>query len=96
MRHISLSRSMLCALGLVLGVFVLSAGCSQRAHLHSEFGLSSQQLFYRQLSSPPVQLAPTTAEDAKRISESRARRSADGSTNRPRRIGGTSGGSLLQ
>lgn len=65
----------LISLILILIAASLSFGCAQRESLSPQYGKSYQQIFYLQGTAPPVQLAPTTAEDAKRITESRNRRS---------------------
>ena len=89
----------------LFGTFILICliclifGCAQRSKLGANHGLAHQQIFYRQGSAPPVKLAPTTSEDAKRISESRARRS--GSQNKLGRsqafgFGGGSSGSIIE
>lgn len=51
--------------------------CAQRVSLHASHGQASKKIFFQQGSSAPIQLAPFTAEDAKRISESRAQRSGN-------------------
>lgn len=67
-------------------------GCAQRAHISPEFGVATQSVFYQQASTPAVQLAPTTAEDAKRISESRKERSGNKKSGRANRFGFANGG----
>lgn len=77
----------------------LTLGCAQRMKLNANHGLAHQQIFYRQGSAPPVKLAPTTSEDAKRISESRARRSGSKSQlgrNQAFGFGGGSSGSIIE
>jgi len=86
-------------------LLILSCGvffsCAQRVSISKTYGQAYQQIFYQQGSAPPVQLAPTTSEDAKRISASRSRRS--GTTRKSSRssnvfsLGGSgSSGSNLQ
>ena len=75
---------------------MLLTACAQRVSISPLHGKSYRQIFYLQGSAPPVQLAPTTAEDAKRISESRARRSGmsgSGRAQAPMFGGGSSAGS---
>ena len=79
-------------IALALSAF-LCQGCAQRAQLDPEYGAAYRQVFFRQASAQPVQLAPTTAEDAKRISQSRARRSSSTSGKPGIRLGGSGGGS---
>ena len=77
-------------------IAMLLTACAQRASISPLHGKSYRQIFYLQGSAPPVQLAPTTAEDAKRISRSRARRSGTSGSGRGRAPmfgGGASGGS---
>ena len=62
----------------------LMTGCAQRVHINSAHGNSYKSVFYQQASTPSVQLAPTTAEDAKRISNSRVRRTQSKSAGRRR------------
>jgi uncharacterized membrane protein YgcG len=76
----------------ILGALYLLSGCAQRASLNPNFGVSYQSIFYQQASTPAIQLAPTTAEDAKRISESRSRRSGRASSGRASRFGFAGGG----
>ena len=67
-------------MGGVLGlVLCFATGCAQRAHINPTHGTSYKSIFYQQASTPAVQLAPTTSEDAKRISKSRANRSGNNS-----------------
>jgi hypothetical protein len=78
---------------------IFSTSCAQRVSLSPLHGKSYQQIFYLQGSAPPVQLAPTTAEDAKRITESRARRSGAAKSGRSQRFnfgGGSSSSSVLE
>ena len=81
------------ALSILLCFGCLTLGCAQRVKLGSTHGLAHQQIFYRQGSAPPVKLAPTTSEDAKRISESRARRSGAKSKVGRNQVFGFGGGS---
>lgn len=78
----------------------LSVGCAQRMSIASDYGVAYQKIFYQQGIAPPVQLAPTTSEDAKRISESRARRSggknASGRSQRFSFGGGAPSNSILE
>ena len=70
------SRSMHLFLALMLTLLCgLCFGCAQRVNISKTHGKAYQQIFYQQGSAPPVQLAPTTSEDAKRISASRNSRS---------------------
>lgn len=82
---------------LVFGMISLfSWGCAQRVSLHASHGEASKKIFFQQGSAAPIQLAPITAEDAKRISESRAQRSGvKGKSRRsqPFGLGGSSNGS---
>ena len=87
--HVSLKILGGCALLCVIG---LMTGCAQRVHINATHGNSYKNIFYQQASTPAVRLAPTTSEDAKRISKSRARRSDSNATGRGR--GGISGDSL--
>jgi hypothetical protein len=65
-------------------------GCAQRVRINSTHGNSYKSVFYQQASTPAVQLAPTTSEDAKRISKSRARRSDGRASGRRRGFAGSS------
>ena len=78
-----------CAL---LCVIALMMGYAQRVHINAAHGNSYKSVFYQQASTPAVRLAPTTSEDAKRISKSRARRSDSNANGRGR--GGINAGSL--
>ena len=87
---------------LVLGLTGLYFfGCAQRVTLHSSHGQASKKIFFQQGSAAPIQLAPITAEDAKRITESRSQRSGvKGNSKRgqPFGLGGNSAssGSILE
>jgi hypothetical protein len=91
-------------LNVLLAVAVTSLcflGCAQRVSLHASHGQASKKIFFQQGSTAPVQLAPVTSEDAKRISESRARRSgAKPTSGRSQRFsfgtGANSAGSILE
>ena len=74
----------------------LCFGCAQRVHISKTHGQAYQQIFYQQGSSPLVQLAPTTAEDAKRISASRANRSTTSNRGGPSRFSGLGTNSSLR
>lgn len=80
-----------CLLTLSLSIALLTS-CAQRVSLSPLHGKSYQQIFYLQGSAQPVQLAPTTAEDAKRITESRARRSGSSKSSRSQRFNFGGGG----
>ena len=82
---------------LVLGLTgICFFGCAQRVNLHASHGQASKKIFFQQGSAAPIQLAPITAEDAKRITESRSQRSGvKGNLKRgqPFGFGGSSNGS---
>ena len=75
---------------LVIGAMLtltLMTGCAQRVHLSPEQGMAHASYFTQQVNSPTIRLAPTTAEDAKRISKSRAKRSSTSSSKGSGRFG---------
>ena len=96
MRHPNSSHGSTRASLMLLGscalycVVCLMAGCAQRVRINSNHGNSYKSVFYQQASTPAVQLAPTTSEDAKRISKSRARRSDSRSSGRRSGFAGSS------
>ena len=87
---------------LVLGLTgICSFGCAQRVSLHASHGQASKKIFFQQGSAAPIQLAPITAEDAKRITESRSQRSGvkgNSKRSQPFGLGGNSAssGSILE